>query len=207
MNFSNFTGYVLAGGKSSRMGVDKAFLEINGQTFIERAVKNLSEACENRVKIVLNRNQTHFIEKLPVEVRHIFDEYENRGALGGIQAALKDCETKYAIILAVDLPLVNSRTFVKLVEIAESSNKFIAVVPRQSDGRLQPLCAVYNVRFCLSPLENLLNQTDSASVRVFLELIAPRVIDQNKLSDDDSKDVFFNVNHPTDFGSLELMDE
>lgn len=207
MNFSNFTGYVLAGGKSSRMNADKAFLEINGETFIERAVKNLTEVCENRVKIVLNRNQTHYIEKLPANIPHIFDNYENRGALGGIQTVLKDCETKYAVILAVDLPLVTSQNIEKLAEIALSSNKFVAYVPRQTDGRLQPLCAVYNARYCLAPLEDLLDQTDSASVRDFLEIIAPRIIEQNKLTVDDSNDIFFNVNRPADFKLLESADE
>lgn len=203
MDFSNFTGYVLAGGKSSRMGTDKAFLEISGETFIERAIKNLSEACENRVKIVLNKNQTHFIEKLPADVSYIFDNYENRGALGGIEAALKNCETKYAIILAVDLPLVTSKAIEKLAEITLASNKFIAVVPRQNDGKLQPLCAVYHATYCLPSLKKLLNENDSASVRDFLELISPRFVDQNKLTTDDSKDVFFNVNYFADFKSFQ----
>ncbi len=181
------------------MGTDKAFLEINGETFIERAVKNLAETCENRVKIVLNQNQTHFMEKFFADVPHIYDIYNNRGAPGGIHAALKNCETKYAIILAVDLPLVTGEAIEKLAEIALSSNKFIAVVPRQSDGRLQPLCAVYHARYCLSTLENLLDENASASANDFLELIAPRIVDQNKLTINNSKDIFFNVNHPTDF--------
>lgn len=207
MNFSQFTGYVLAGGKSSRMGADKAFLKKNDETFVERAIKNLSGICENRVKIVLNRNQTHFIEKLPYNFSHIFDNFENRGALGGIHAALKDCKTKYAVILAVDLPLVNSRALAKLAEIAETSNEFTAVVPRQTDDRLQPLCAVYNARFCLPPLENLLNETESASVRDFLEIIAPRIVEQSELTVDDSENIFFNVNRPADFKLLESTDE
>ncbi|MDQ3712120.1 MAG: molybdenum cofactor guanylyltransferase, partial [Acidobacteriota bacterium] len=99
-----FDGYVLAGGKSSRMKTDKAFLEVNGETFLTRAIKTLSTICENRVKIVLNKTQINFIERLPANVPHIFDIYENRGALGGIHAALSDCQSEWAIVLAVDLP-------------------------------------------------------------------------------------------------------
>lgn len=189
------------------MGTDKAFLEINGETFIERAVKNLTQICENRVKIILNKNQTHFIEKLPSDVFYIFDNYENRGALGGIEAALKNCETKYAIILAVDLPLVTSEIVEKLARVALSSNKFIAVVPRQTDGRLQPLCAVYHAKYCLPSLTQLLNDSDSASVHHFLELISPRFVDQNKLTSDDLKDTFFNVNHSADFKLVQEWDK
>ncbi|MCY7345506.1 MAG: NTP transferase domain-containing protein, partial [Pyrinomonadaceae bacterium] len=97
---TNFSGYVLAGGKSSRMQTDKAFLEIGGETFLSRAVKTLSETCENRVKVVLNNHQNNFIERLPANISPIFDAYENRGALGGIHAALTDCPTKYALVLA-----------------------------------------------------------------------------------------------------------
>jgi len=195
----NFSGYVLAGGRSSRMKTDKAFLEIGGETFLSRAVTRLSETCKNPVKIVLNQTQTDFIGRLPANVPHIFDTYENRGALGGIHAALTDCETKYAVILAVDLPFVTPETIAKLADITLSSNKFIAVVPRQADSRLQPLCAVYQSRYCLPALENLLNENASASVRDFLELIAPRLVEQSRLTTDQSKDIFFNVNHPADF--------
>ena len=199
MAFDNFTGFVLAGGKSSRMETDKAFLEIGGETFLTCAVKTLQTVCENRVKIVLNQTQSHFIKRLPESVPHIFDVYENRGAPGGIQAALANCETKYAVILAVDLPFVTTEAIENLANIALSSNKYIAVVPRQNDGRWQPLCAVYRARYCLPALENLLETNDSASVRDFLELIAPRYINQNKLTADEATDIFFNVNHPADF--------
>lgn len=201
----NFSGYVLAGGKSSRMRADKAFLEINGETFIKRAVRTLSSVCNDRVKIVLNPAQTNFIERLPGGVPYVFDEFENRGALGGIHAALKNCETKYALILAVDLPLVTIEAIERLAEIAFASNTFTAVVPRQTDGNLQPLCAVYHARYCLPALENLSNQTASASVKDFLELIAPRLVDQNKLTADQTKDIFFNVNQPADFQTLNLF--
>ncbi len=197
--FAQFTGYILAGGKSSRMQTDKALLEIGGETFLNRAVKTLSSVCETRVKIVVNQTQTHFIEQLPHDIAYIFDEYENRGVLGGIHAALKNCPTKYALVLAVDLPLVTSEAIEKLAEITNSSNKFIAVVPLQTDGRFQPLCAAYLARYCLPTLENLMNENESASADDFLELIAPRVINQSKLNVDEVTDIFFNVNQPADF--------
>ena len=199
MKTDNFSGFVLAGGKSSRMKADKAFLKIGGENFLTRAVKTLQSVCENRVTVVLNQTQGNFIEQIPADVPHIFDVYENRGALGGIHAALTNCATKYATILAVDLPFVTPEAIEKLADITLSSNKFIAVVPRQNDERLQPLCAVYHARYCLPALENLLETSDSASVNDFLELIAPRFVNQNKLTADDSADIFFNVNHPLDY--------
>jgi molybdenum cofactor guanylyltransferase len=190
MTQKNFTGFVLVGGKSSRMGADKFALEFNGETFLERAVNTLKPVCET-VKIVLN--QTQNIETNQPIVRDIYNE---RGALGGIHAALKNCETKFAIILAVDLPFVTTEAIEILTEFTLASNKFIAFVPRQTDGKAQPLCAIYRANYCLPTLENLMNENDSASVNDFLELVYPRFIDQNKLTDHENTDIFFNVNSP-----------
>ena len=198
-----FDGYVLAGGKSSRMKTDKAFLEIGGETFLTRAVKTFSTVCENRVKIVLNKAQTNFIEKLPADVPHIFDVYENRGALGGIHAALSDCQSEWAIILAVDLPLVTSEAIENLSRVAFESKDFAAIVPIQTDGRPQPLCAVYRAEDCLPRLENLLRKTASASVRDFLELVPARLVNITELTaNEDKEKLFFNVNHTSDFQNL-----
>ncbi|MEO8071960.1 MAG: molybdenum cofactor guanylyltransferase [Acidobacteriota bacterium] len=191
----DFTGYILAGGKSSRMGRDKAFLKIVERTFIENAVEILKANCE-QVKIVLNKSQKHFIEKLPAEIPHIFDIYENRGAPGGIHAALKDCETEFAIILAVDLPRVNGEAIEKLCSIAVDSTDFSAIVPRQPDGRLQPLCAVYRAEDCLPKLEEILLKNNSASARDFLEIVKINIIESADLSD--YYYLFANINYPQD---------
>lgn len=199
MQNKNFTGYVLAGGKSSRMGKDKAFLKINGKNFLETAIDALKPTCF-QVKIVLNSSQNHFVQKFPADVSHIFDIVENRGALGGIHAAFKNCETKFAVILAVDLPFVSSLTIKNLSEIAMDFEEFSAFVPRQNDGRMQPLCAIYRVKDCLSKIGNLLETEKSASVKNFLNSISTKTVEQKNLAD--NQDVFLNVNNPQDFHTI-----
>lgn len=194
---NDFTGFVLVGGKSSRMGEDKFSLQFNGKTFLENAVDALKNVCENRVKLVLNQTQT-----IETELPFVRDIYENRGALGAIHAALKNCETKFAVVLAVDLPFVTNEIIKKLAEITLSSNKFLANVPRQTDDRIQPLCAVYRAKYCLPTLERLMDEHQNASPRDFLELINTRYINQNLLSNDSETDIFHNVNRPEDFHSL-----
>jgi molybdopterin-guanine dinucleotide biosynthesis protein A len=195
--FNQFEGFVLAGGKSSRMKTDKAYLEFGGETFLTHAARTLAPVCEGRVKIILNRNQT-----APENFEYICDEFAERGALGGIHAGLKNCRTVWAIILAVDLPFVSSAAIQKLIQIALETNEFSAIVPVQRDGRLQPLCAVYRVNDCLPKLENLLNKTSSASVKDFLQLVPTRRIEQIELTTDAGEDLFFNVNRPADFRQL-----
>ena len=197
---AKFSGYVLAGGKSSRMKTDKAFLEFGGATFLERAASALKKVCKHRVKIVLNRSQTHFIERLPAEIPYLFDIFENRGALGGIHAALHDCRTDFAVILACDLPFVTSVAIEKLAEIALGGEEFAAIVPVQPDGRLQPLCAVYRVEKCLPELEKYLSENDSNAVKNFLNLIDAKFIEAY-LPDAD-ENLFFNVNHPSEYQFL-----
>lgn len=196
---NQFEGFILSGGKSSRMGADKAFLKIGEKTFLENALETLEPNCE-QVKIVLGKSQTHFIEKLPAGISYIFDIFENRGALGGIHAALKTCETGFAVILAVDLPFVTSEAIQKLCEIALDSKDFSAIVPRQNDKRLQPLAAVYRVKDCLPNLEEILSKNESASVRDFLETVKTNIIESKNLSL--KNELFSNINNLSDYENL-----
>lgn len=196
---NNFSGYIPAGGKSSRMESDKAFLKIGEKTFAENAARILAPVCE-QIKIVLNKSQTHFIEKLPDQIPHIFDICENRGALGGIHSAFKDCESEFAVILAVDLPFVTSEVIGRLCKIAIERKEFAAVVPKQNDGRLQPLAAIYKVKDCLPIIEKILLEEKSLSVRHFLDKISTNIIEQKELSD--KIELFFNVNNPADFQQI-----
>lgn len=196
MDNEKFSGYILAGGKSSRMGSDKAFLKIGEKTFIENAVETLKPVCNDRIKIVLNNSQNYFIEKLPQNIPHIFDIYKNRAALGGIHACLNDCETKFAVILAVDLPFVKSIVIEKLSEIAIETKQSSVIVPRQTDGRFQPLAAVYLVENCLPKVRDILDTGKSASVKSFLENVSIKIVKQENLSFD--RDIFLNINKPED---------
>lgn len=195
----NFTGFVLAGGKSSRMGRDKAFLEFDGETFLRKSFNALAPNCE-KICVVLNKSQTHFIEKIPENCEYIFDIYENRGALGGIHCALQNCETIFAVILAVDLPFMTSDAVKNLCEISENSNNFSAVVPRQIDGRLQPTCAVYRVKNCLPKIVEILEIDIDASIRDFLQTVEIKTVEQNLLGK--NKNLFENVNSRKDFENL-----
>ena len=82
---NKFEGFVLAGGKSSRMGKDKARLKIGNETFTERAAKILSPVCKGRVKIVLNQYQK--AEDFPA-FDCVRDHFSEHGAPGGLHLSL-----------------------------------------------------------------------------------------------------------------------
>ena len=204
MDKSKFEGFVLAGGKSFRMDADKAFLEFDGESFLERAIKTLAIVCQTRVKTVLNQRQTDFIAKLPADISYIFDCFENRGALGGIHAALNDCRSEWAFVLACDMPFVSPKAIENLAKAAELNENF-AVVPQESNGRIQPLGAIYKAKSCLPVLQNLLRRQTSNSVKDFLKLIPVKYIEAELL--DRGADVFSNINYPEDYERISKKKE
>jgi molybdenum cofactor guanylyltransferase len=194
-----FQGFVLAGGKSSRMKTDKAFLKIDGEIFLKRAVNILLPNCDE-VKIVINEKQYAKYEKISKSFDFVFDIYADRGAIGGIHAALKNCKSDWATILAVDLPYVTSEAVAALSQTALESGEISAVVSKQSDGRIQPLCGVYRVKDCLPIAEKLLGESSSVPVREFLRFLSTRDVRFDQFENKDL--LFFNVNRPSDYQQI-----
>ncbi len=148
------SGYVLAGGKSCRMGTDKASLTLGSKTFVERAADALSAIAE-KVTIVGNSAgkvaSVETIKDRPVGT-------DQNGAMVGLYTALAHCETEWAAVLACDLPFVEGELFCELLTLINGNTD--AVLPEQPDGRLQPLCGLYRPRTCLPHIESILAGDD-----------------------------------------------
>jgi molybdenum cofactor guanylyltransferase len=194
-----FEGFVLAGGKSSRMGTDKAFLKIGEKTFLENAADVLKPAC-GKVHAVLNESQKTFFDKIPAGIPIIYDIYENLGALGGIHAALRECRAEFAIILACDMPYVTKESIEKLADIALVDPEADAFIPIQADCNIQPLCGIYRHTACLRHLEKFLNDGNSPAVRTFLKSINTEYIAEHTLADDHN--IFRNINALSEYQEL-----
>lgn len=131
-------GFVLAGGRSSRMGREKALLEFEGTTLLERALGVLREAT---LEAAIVGAREKFERFAPV----IEDVYPGRGPLGGIHAALTASQAEWNFMLAVDLPFVTAELLRFLLGRARESG-CQATVPRIGNG-YQPLCAIYRKGF------------------------------------------------------------
>lgn len=129
--------FILAGGKSSRMGTDKAFVALDGRTLLARALE-VARSVTDDVRIVGSAEK--FSPFAPV----IEDIFPGCGPLGGIHAALRASPRDFNFILAVDLPFVSATLARFLVSHAGKSH---AVVTVPKSGGLQPLCAVYRRAF------------------------------------------------------------
>src|SRR5512146_1555449 len=135
---NDLTAFVLAGGKSSRMGTDKALLQLEGTTLLERALQ-LAHTVAPLVRIVGQREK--FASYGPV----VEDVYPGRGPLGGIHAALTASATELNLILAVDTPFLTTALLEYILDQARAAGALVTV-PRVG-GRLHPLCAVYRRAF------------------------------------------------------------
>ena len=180
------TAFVLAGGKSSRMGSDKAFLRLGDETLLSQALKLASTVAEE-VWIVGDA------KKFAAFGRVVEDVYRERGPLGGIHAALSGSTTELNLMFAVDLPFVTQKLVQYLLSRALESGAMVTV-PRAGSG-FQPLCAVYRRGFTEVAEQSLLegkNKIDSLFARV-----ETCVIEENELLRAGfSEQMFRNLNTP-----------
>jgi molybdenum cofactor guanylyltransferase len=130
--------FILAGGKSTRMGADKAFVALDGRTLLARALE-LARSATHDVRIV--GEAAKFAAFAPV----VEDIFRDCGPLGGIHAALRASQSELNLMLAVDMPFVPPALLPFLIMRARSSAATVTV-PRAGGG-WQPLCAVYRREF------------------------------------------------------------
>lgn len=184
-------GFILAGGLSSRMGVDKARLRLGHRTFVEIAAGALA-AVSDKVSVVGSRAG---VESHGLTV--VRDVHEGLGALGGLHAALGACAAPWAAFVPCDLPFVTGALFERLASLR--GDEVDAVAPVQNDGRPQPLCALYAPARCLEVVERLIRAGDLRP-RALLRQVRTRWVHFEELSDLDGAPHFFdNVNTPADF--------
>ena len=132
-------GLVLAGGESRRMQFDKAAMKIDGKTQLDRTYELVSQFCE-RVYVSVRSDQAG--ETIRREYPQIIDVLTDIGPAAGIIAALDEDPDVAWLVVACDLPLLDSKTLEHLVH--NRNPKRVATAYRSSyDDLPEPLCAIY----------------------------------------------------------------
>lgn len=185
--------FILAGGKSIRMGEDKAFLKLQNQTLLERALELARAVCST---IAIIGSATKFSAFAPV----IEDIFPGQGPLAGIHAGLKNSNADLNVILAVDLPFMDPRFLQHLISQARAS-KAIVTVPRCGGG-WQPLCAVYRREFAITA-ENSLREGRNKIDPLFARVPTHVVDDSDLLQLGLSPEIFRNLNTPEDLAQAQ----
>lgn len=183
----NFSAVILAGGKSSRMGRDKAFLEIGGRTLLGRQIDTLVAAGAEDI-LISGRTD---VDYSACGYRVLTDEFPHAGPLAGIHAALKNSKRPLTLVLAVDLPEMNAMFLRSLLMAATDRG----VIPRV-DGQVEPLAAVYP-HAALALARQMILQNNFA-VRSFTDACVQAGLATYEEVSADFARLFKNLNSPED---------
>jgi molybdopterin-guanine dinucleotide biosynthesis protein A len=185
------TGLLLAGGHSTRMGADKAFLEFEGEPLARRVASALDSVCD---EVLVASGDGRRLDWLKLE--QVPDVLQDAGPLAGMVAGLERARYPLVAVAAVDMPYASPAVFALLARLHEGQD---AVVPETAEG-LQPLHAVY-ARTAATGLRDALEQGER-SVRRALEALEVRVVPPAEWQAADPTGSFArNINRPEDLPS------
>ena len=198
------TGFVTAGGRSSRMGRDKAWLKIAGRPMIEHVIDALKPVTSSIAIIANNEEYKGF--GFPV----FADTNFGVGPLEAIRTAMANSPTSTVVLVGCDMPFVTSELLSFLLNIANQYQQKspdsrlqtpdfpLAVAPLNEDGKLEPLCALYSTE-ALETVSNLI-ASGVRKVSFFFEQISTRLVSFNEIKHLQNAPFFFeNINTPEDF--------
>jgi molybdenum cofactor guanylyltransferase len=185
----NVEGFITAGGRSSRMGRDKAWLEIGARTMIEHVIAALLPVTTS-VAIIANTPEYSRLG-LPI----FADTNPGIGPLEAIRTSLANAHAPRVALVGCDLPFVTSELFSFLFEVKGNHQ---ALVPIDPNERLQPLCAVYSVE-ALDYVAELI-QSGERKVSKLFDLVPTRLVAFNEIRHLQRAELFFqNVNTLEDY--------
>lgn len=185
----NVQGIILAGGKSSRMGKNKAMLHLHNKKVIEHIIEQMRLITEH---IIIIANEPSLYETYGFSVYS--DRYVEKGPLAGLETALYHMDKDVAVVSPCDTPFIHHTVYEQLLMHIES---YDAVVPKY-DGRLHPLAGIY--RKSVHPfIEQSIKQNNLRMTSFFEDVEV--FIEDNFHSFDSSmiKKHFFNMNTTLDF--------
>jgi molybdopterin-guanine dinucleotide biosynthesis protein A len=194
------TAVIVAGGKSTRFGSDKASAVVAGRTLLEWVVRGVAPACE-AVVVVRARGQDlpAFETDLPVMV--VEDVYEAKGPLAGLVAGFAAVSTPLAFAASCDVPLVRPAL---VSGLAALSGEHDIVIPHV-DGFPQPLLAVYRAGVCLPAFRRAVEE-DRLKITVAFAGLRVRAAREPELRGlDPGLESFRNVNRADDLGEIEAL--
>jgi molybdenum cofactor guanylyltransferase len=189
---------IQAGGRSLRMGRDKALLPFLGQPLISRLVNRLG-SLSDEILVVTNNPEDYAFLGLPL----FCDRIPDRGALGGLYTALSAASQPHVAVIACDMPFANPHLLQFQSELLETVPADV-VLPRTEDG-YEPLHAVYRRATCLPAAEAAL-QAGQWKVISWFDQVRVRPVGPDELGiHDPHRLAFVNLNTPADVSRAERL--
>lgn len=185
----NYCSVILAGGKSSRMGTNKALLKINNEIVIEKILAELNQLSD-KVYVVANDKSIYDFLNVPI----ISDRFPGKGPLAGIEAALYHTKEDVVVISPCDTPFIHKGVYRYLLDELGTYDAVIPYFKQQP----QPLSGIYKKKILPVIHEQL--QLDDLRVRSFFSKINVKYVHNfGQLNGHLIKKHFFNMNNPEEY--------
>ncbi|HRH68022.1 MAG TPA: molybdenum cofactor guanylyltransferase [Flavobacteriales bacterium] len=187
MSRKHWTGAVLAGGRSSRMGRNKALMPFEGRTLLERALDRLRPHVDQLIVIGEPALYGHLHDHV------IADDIPGNGPMGGLATALRHARHGSVVILGCDMPRVNDAL---LITLKKGLTKELDAFVPACDGNIEPLVAAYHER-CLPVFEACIAE-GRVKMTDGLDRVRTRYMQICPGEDGWPKDLYRNLNVPGD---------
>jgi molybdenum cofactor guanylyltransferase len=185
----DLTGILLAGGKNSRMGANKAFLEIDGTRLIEKTM-TIYRQIFNEIIIVTNDPLT-YLEFADAKI--VTDIYKGKGPLGGIYTGLFYAKYSHTFVSACDMPYLNNDFILYLIK---QIGRYDIVVPELPEG-FQALNAIYS-RNCLFPIKRMIDADELKISELYKKARLLNITEEKIKPFNEDGRLFLNLNTPDD---------
>jgi molybdopterin-guanine dinucleotide biosynthesis protein A len=198
----NVEAFILAGGRSSRYGTDKALMKLDGRSVVEMIAAAIHEALpDSKIRLVASGDAQ--LLSWPFLLPTIFDLYPGHGPWSGLQAALAYAESEWIFVAPCDHPFISADLMNMLA--TKLLDGVDAVVPTQEDGRPQPLCAFYRRDVCLAVAEGVVTANRIAPpLRAMAEHVCTVTVGFEEIRELDGSDRFFtNINTVLEHQNIE----
>jgi molybdopterin-guanine dinucleotide biosynthesis protein A len=184
------TGVLLAGGKSRRMGEDKRYLLVGGQTLLERGLTVLRSVFQDVLVVIAQDSPP-----LGVDARVVRDLVPDCGSLGGLYSGLSQATTPYIFVVACDMPFLDQAVIAQFTSRRATAD----IVMAKLAARLHPMHALYGKR-CLPVVEQMIHaqQLKIQEMVSHASLRVRYVTEADLLTIDPSGRSFHNVNTTAD---------
>ena len=181
---------ILAGGQNKRIGLKKAFLEIDGKPIIEKMIEVLRPLFSEIIVIAKDRKEFAHLEDVTVAE----DAFEGHSSLIGVYSGLVHSNEKYNFFFACDMPFLN----IDLIRYVMGLHKGYDVIIPKPDGKYEALHAIYS-KACLKAFKHNLKNDEFKIINAFKDLKVREVASEEINRFDSHKISFFNINTQADY--------
>ncbi len=190
---NNITGIILAGGKSSRMGQNKALLKLNNKRVIEY-IYDLLKLFTNKIIISANSNDYDFLD-----AQIVYDEYKNIGPVSGLYSALKKSDTDINIIVSCDSVFLNKG----LIDYMLINSNDYDIVIAKHEKTIEPMIGIYKKKVLNIFEKEIINKNYKPPS--IIHKTKYKELEINSSLDFYNEYLFYNINNKTQFNKAVLI--